>query len=57
MMGKAEEEGIIPQICRDLFSRIQSDERIDKDKECPEGLQYSVEVRRFLKFYLFKNQW
>ena len=42
MMGKAEEEGIIPQICQDLFKRIYE----DKDT----GLKFSVEVRDF--FYL-----
>ena len=36
MMGKAEEEGIIPQICQDLFKNIH------EDKEG--GLNFSVEV-------------
>ena len=38
MMGKQEEgqEGIIPQLCMDLFSRINSDTN--------EDMQYSVEV-------------
>jgi kinesin family protein 1 len=36
MMGKAEEEGIIPQICQDLFKNIYA------DKEG--GLNFSVEV-------------
>lgn len=39
MMGKQEEgqEGIIPQLCMDLFGRINSDTN--------EDIQYSVEVR------------
>ena len=39
MMGKNEEgqEGIIPQLCKDLFYRINSDP--------DEQVQYSVEVR------------
>ena len=38
MMGKQEEgqEGIIPQLCMDLFGRINSDTN--------EDMQYSVEV-------------
>lgn len=46
MMGKQEEgqEGIIPQLCLDLFARINS--------ECSQDIQYSVEVNIpiFLKF-------
>jgi kinesin family protein 1 len=40
MMGKQEEgqEGIIPQVCKDLFQKIDDDS---------EGLQFSVEVRTF----------
>lgn len=40
MMGKQEEgqEGIIPQLCMDLFSRI--------NRDTSEDMQYSVEVRR-----------
>jgi len=37
MMGKAEDEGIIPQICEDLFKRIYA----DKDR----GSNFSVEVK------------
>ncbi|KAG7312378.1 hypothetical protein JYU34_001867 [Plutella xylostella] len=36
MMGRAEEEGIIPQICKDLFRRIR--------QTTSEDLKYSVEV-------------
>lgn len=42
MMGKQEEgqEGIIPQLCKDLFTRIHEDK---------EGLQCSVEVSSLLE--------
>lgn len=42
MMGKQEEgqEGIIPQLCKDLFGRINNDES--------EDMQYSVEVSKSL---------
>ncbi len=37
MMGKQDDEGIIPRLCKDLFSKIVSDNDPDT--------QYSVEVR------------
>ena len=44
MMGKQEEgqEGIIPQLCLDLFARINS--------ECSQDIQYSVEVNILFPF-------
>ena len=44
MMGKQEEgqEGIIPQLCMDLFTRVHSDTN--------EDMQYSVEVSLHLNF-------
>lgn len=47
MMGRQEEEGqegIIPQICKDLFKRIHNTSN--------EELKYSVEVRQKLLFRL-----
>lgn len=47
MMGKQEEgqEGIIPQLCLDLFSRINNDRS--------EDMQYSVEVSAALLSKVF----
>lgn len=44
MMGKQEEgeEGIIPQMCKDLFKKINDDD---------EGLQFSVEVGEMKLIY------
>ena len=45
MMGRQEEEGqegIIPQICKDLFYRIKGSQE--------ENIKYNVEVRAFAKF-------
>lgn len=49
-MGKQEEgqEGIIPQLCLDLFSRINNDRS--------EDMQYSVEVSAALLLKVFTQR-